>query len=105
MIEIDLKIRHHFWPGGYAKEMHLPTDHYAVSHRHEYDHVSMLAAGRARVDVDGESTEYVAPAFIMIRAHAEHTITALDDVTWFCMHATDVTDPEHIDKVLIEKVT
>lgn len=102
-MDIDLRIKHHFSPGLYAKEMHLPAGHFAVSHRHEYDHISMLAAGRAVVEVDDAETIYAAPAFIMIRAHAEHKITAMEDVTWFCVHETDETDAEKIDEVLIER--
>ncbi len=102
-IDIDLMIKHHFSNGLYAKEMHLPAGHFAVSHRHEYDHISMLASGHARVETSGDSVEYDAPAFIMIRAHVEHTITALDDVTWFCVHETDETNAENIDEVLIER--
>jgi hypothetical protein len=30
-------------------------------------------------------------------------IEALEDAVWFCIHATDETDPEKVDKVLIER--
>lgn len=103
-IEIDLRIKHHFFPSLYAKEMHLPAGHRAISHRHEYDHISMLSEGRATVKAGGAEIEYAAPAFIMIRGHIEHEITALEDVTWFCVHETDETDPDKIDEVLIEQV-
>lgn len=101
MIEIDLGIKHHFSNGLYAKEMHLPKDHFAVSHKHSYDHVSMLYQGRAKVTVNGVDEVYTAPAFIMIRAGQEHTILAESDVIWFCVHETDETDVEKIDKVAI----
>ena len=105
MIEIDLQIKHHFSPGVYAKEMHLPADHFAISHKHAYDHISMLAAGRVRVTVNGDQAEHVAPAFIMIRAGHEHEILALEDATWFCIHETEETNPDNIDEVLIEKAS
>ena len=103
MIDIDLRIKHHFSPGLYAKEMHLPAQHFATSHKHEYDHISHLAAGRVVVRANGVEQEYTAPAFIMIRAHVEHEITAIEDATWFCIHETDETDLSNIDEVLIEK--
>lgn len=103
MIEIDLKTKHHFNDGVYAKEMHLPAAHFAVSHKHNYDHVSMLHAGRALVTVDGEAKEYAAPSVIMIRAHKEHRIDAITDVVWFCIHETTLTDPSEIDHVAIER--
>lgn len=102
MIEIDLGIKHHFSPGVYAKEMHLLKGQFGISHRHKYDHISMLAQGAARVVVDGIETDYAAPAFIMVRAGKEHQFIALDDITWFCIHATDETDVAAIDASLIE---
>lgn len=102
MIEIDLRIRHHFTEGVYAKEMHLPAGHAARSHKHVFDHISMLSEGVAVVEVDGVATEYSAPAFILIKAHAEHQITAIKDLTWFCVHQTSETDPDKIDMDVTE---
>lgn len=103
MIEIDLRIKHHFFPDDlYAKEMHLPAGHFAVSHRHTYDHLGVLWAGAVTVEIDGVLAEYRAPAFIMVRAGAEHRIVAVEDTTWFCVHETNETDVEKIDHVLIE---
>lgn len=103
MIEIDLHITHHFSDGVYAKQMALPKGHFAISHKHAYSHLSVLAAGVAVVDADGAEKTYTAPACINIPAGVEHKITALEDVSWFCIHATDVGDPEKVDDVLIAK--
>ena len=62
-------------------------------HKHYYDHLSVLASGRARVDVikdNGEkvSKEFSAPAMIIIRKDYVHDVTALtDDVLWICTFA------------------
>ncbi len=103
MIEIDLHIKHHFSDGVYAKQMALAKGHFAVSHKHNYSHLSILASGVALVEVDGIETTYTAPACIEIKAAAEHKITALEDVTWFCIHATSETDVDRIDEVLIKE--
>lgn len=103
MIEIDLKIQHHFSDGVYAKQMALPKGHFAVSHKHKYSHLSILASGIADVEVDGITTQYIAPACINIAADAEHKITALEDVVWYCIHATEETDVDQIDQVLIKE--
>ena len=110
-IEIDLGIKHHFFPNIdnseiYAKEMLLPAGYYAVSHKHKYDHISVLYSGAVVVEIDGVESEYRAaigsPAFVLIRAGANHKITAIADAVWFCVHATSETDTDHIDNVLIE---
>ena len=100
---IDLNITHHFSDGLYAKQMHLPKDHYAETHSHHYSHLSILAKGKVIVELDGIKTEYTAPACIEIKAEAKHKITALEDVTWYCVHATEETDPNKVDQVLIKE--
>ena len=100
---IDLQIKHHFSAHVYAKQMHLPAGHYAESHSHEYDHLSILACGTALIEVNGEEKLYHAPACIEIKAGVIHKITALLPVDWFCIHATDETDVLAIDEILIKK--
>jgi mannose-6-phosphate isomerase-like protein (cupin superfamily) len=103
MEDMDFGTVHHFSSGVYAKQMHLKKGYFALSHKHAYDHLSILASGVAMVEVGGEKTTYTAPACIEIKAGKHHQITAMEDVTWFCIHATDVADPELVDEVLIQK--
>lgn len=99
--EIDLGTLHHFSDGVYAKQMHLPQNHRAISHKHNYSHLSILAKGKAIVTTDESQHIYTAPACINIKAGLNHEVYALEDVTWFCIHATEETDPDKVDEVLI----
>lgn len=101
-MEVDLGTVHHFSSGVYAKEMHLPKDYFAVSHAHAYDHMSILASGVVEVVTDDGKATYTAPACIEIKQGVHHMIRALEDATWFCIHATNETDPEKIDRVAIQ---
>lgn len=103
MIDIDLQIRHHFSGREYAKQMTLPAGHYAETHEHAYDHLSILAAGEVLVTINGEEARHVGPTAITIKAGHAHHILAITDSVWFCVHATDELDPEHVDQVLIRK--
>ena len=94
--------RHHFCDGMCVKEMQLAAGFCAVTHRHVYDHFSILGKGRARVTVGEETAVHVAPALILIRKGHDHCIEALEDLNWYCIHATTCTDPLMIDRVLIE---
>lgn len=100
--DIDPGVIHHFCAGVYAKQMKLPKGYMAVSHQHAYDHMSILAVGKVIVEADGATTTYMAPACIQIKAGIRHQITAIEDAHWFCIHATDETDPEKVDQVLIQ---
>ena len=95
------EVKHHFSACVYAKEQHLKAGYQVQTHAHKYDHLSVMLGGPVKVDCDGEVTEYSGHACITIKANVKHTITALGDSVWFCIHATDETDPAKVDEVLI----
>lgn len=101
--DVDLGTIHHFSSGVYAKQMHLPKGYMAMSHAHNYDHLSILGKGKVIVRTDDYVKEYTAPACLTIEAHTHHQIEALEDAVWFCIHATEETDETKVDEVLIAK--
>jgi quercetin dioxygenase-like cupin family protein len=96
-------ITHHFSSGLYAKECVFPKGAQIVQHKHNYDHLSILAKGKVLVVTDDEETEVVAPACLNIKANKHHGVLALEDCIWYCIHATDETDPDKVDQVLIKE--
>jgi hypothetical protein len=102
--KVEIKTLHHFSNGVYAKEMHIPMNHHAQTHKHSYDHMSILAKGKVGIFVN-ENPEviYEAPACIEIKAGISHTINAYEAAVWFCIHKTTETDEKKVDSILIEK--
>jgi quercetin dioxygenase-like cupin family protein len=103
--DADPQVQHHFADGVYARQMLIPKGHVAASHKHVYTHLSILASGQVIVSTDDSVESYNAPACIEIQAGTHHKIEALQDCVWFCIHATDETDENEIDAVLISKGT
>ena len=101
--DIDLGIVHNFSDGLYAKQMFVPKGYVIGQHAHEFSHLSILAKGKVIVRTDDGVAEYTAPACLEIKAGIHHAIEALEDTVWFCIHATDETDVNKIDEVLIKK--
>jgi hypothetical protein len=68
-------------------------------HKHHFDHVSLLATGKVRVEVEGfEPKEFTAPTFIVIKKEHSHKFTALEDNTlWYCVFALRDVDGEVTD--------
>lgn len=95
-------ITHHFGGGVYAKEAVIAAGSVLVQHKHTFDHLSILAAGTVEVLVDGMRSELTGPACLTIKANKHHGVKALTDVVWFCIHATDCEDVDHVDEVLIQ---
>jgi quercetin dioxygenase-like cupin family protein len=95
-------IHHHFSAGVYAKETRIPAGYVLVQHAHKHDHLSILASGSVELAVDGVKSIVHAPACLTIAAGKHHGIKSITDVVWYCIHATDCTDEDEIDEVLIE---
>ncbi len=102
-------VRHHFAGqdaahGVYAKELHIPAGFKLVSHSHAYAHLSILATGtvlwQAGSDVPCAMT---GPSAITVRAGVEHTLHAITDAVWFCIHATDATDADQVDAAILKE--
>jgi quercetin dioxygenase-like cupin family protein len=94
-------ISHHFGAGVYAKETRIPAGSILVQHKHKHDHLSVLASGSVELIVDGVKSVVNAPACLTIEANKHHGVKSLTDVVWYCIHATECTDMDEIDNVLI----
>lgn len=94
-------IAHHFGGGVYAKETRIPAGLKLEQHIHSHDHLSILAEGVVVVTVDGLERTIGAPDCIIIDAGKTHEVLALVDTVWYCCHATDETDADKVDSVLI----
>lgn len=67
-------------------------------HKHHFDHVTLLARGTVKVEVEGRSKQFTAPTFIIIRKERQHQITALsDDVLYYCVFALRDLDGEVVE--------
>ena len=96
-------VSHHFSDGLYAKEMYLKAGYIATSHSHKYSHLSILAKGEVYLRVNGVISYHASPCCIEITAEQEHEISAITDVVWYCLHATEETDINKVDEVLIKE--
>ncbi len=104
-----VEIIHHFGGGVYAKEARIPAGTMLVQHSHPHAHLSVLAAGRVsvkQVDMlrglfEAREVEHQAPACITIPAGVQHSVTAITDATWMCIHQSDETDAAKIDEAVL----
>lgn len=75
-----------------------------TGHAHLFDHQTLLAAGSVEVWANGETTKFVAPTIIYIKAGVRHGMIALEDGTVvYCIHPLrdgdqvgDIIDPASV---------
>lgn len=92
---------------GYFGNIWVRAHHFAKAgdihrgHAHNFDHVSFLTKGSARVTVNDIITDYHAINFIVIDKGLSHSIQALEDNTeWWCVWAVRDTNGDVVDIVV-----
>jgi quercetin dioxygenase-like cupin family protein len=96
-------IIHHFADQLYAKETIIKAGEHLLQHAHNFSHLSILAKGKVIVTTEEGQQVVEAPACLEIKAHVQHSVKALTDCVWYCIHATDEKDPSKVDEVIIRK--
>lgn len=89
----------------FSRMMHFKnagdTEH---GHKHQFDHLTLLAKGKLKVTVEGSTSEFTAPHMIYIHKDKIHELVALEpDTVAYCIHALrgdnetgDILDPAMI---------
>ena len=84
----DERISHHFGAGTYIREGLVNAGEKIEKHVHTYDHLSILGSGIASIEIDDENPEIISgPKVILIEKNKKHSITAITDIVWFCIHS------------------
>lgn len=100
--ELGVEITHHFVSDEvYSKRTHIPAGLKLTQHIHPYDHASALISGTVLLEVDGVGREVTGPSMLMIEAGKAHSVTALTNAVWHCMHITAETDCESVDESIL----
>lgn len=89
----------------FVRQMHFKSNgDLEQGHKHNFDHLTLLASGKLMVEANGEITEYVAPTMIYINKDTTHKLTATEDNTIaYCVHglrdlekSEDILDPSMV---------
>lgn len=85
---------HHFAPGQYAREMHLPAGHFVVGKRHKHGHLNTLSQGKVLLVNEQGRYELSAPFTFTSQPGTKRAIYALEDAVWTTYHLnpTDTRD-------------
>lgn len=65
----------------------IPAGMALLGHIHDYDHLSILYEGKARLSAGEAVSEIKGPHMLVIKAGIEHKLLALTDCVWDCIWA------------------
>lgn len=101
--QIDLRVRHHFSHGIYARELFIPAGVMLTGEIHKYPQLNILTQGRMSVLVGEEVKEISAPFTVSSEAGTKRIAIAHDDSIWMTIHGTHLKNIEEIEEYFIAK--
>jgi hypothetical protein len=104
--QAEVRIRHYFAPGLYAREMTIPANVMLTGAVHKTEHLSTVSAGRILV-FDGVSppVEIRASHTFISQPGAKRFGIALEETVWTTYHPTNTTDLDALCEELTESTT
>lgn len=92
----------HWAPGLYAREMRVKAGTVVTSKIHKHAGLSILSKGRMALYLENGTTKEVTAGFhIVAPAGTRRAALVLEDAVWTCMHPTELTDIELIERHFI----
>lgn len=97
----DLRVVHHFAPGIYARELHIPAGVALTGKEHRTEHLNVLSAGEMTVWTEQGMVRVAAPFTVVSKPGAKRVGFAHTDCVWTTFHVTNETDLEKIEAEVI----
>lgn len=95
---------HHFSPGIYTRECHIPADTFVIGKTHRHAHPTFMTKGKCKMwDVGAGTPPEImeAPRHWTSVPGAKRVLYALEDCVFFTCHASEETDLTILEEQLI----
>lgn len=97
----DFTVRHHFAPGVYMRELHIPKGMITIGKIHKYPCLAILAKGKRKTLIDGRLEIVTAPHVSLSPAGMKRASEAMEDSVFITVHPTHKTDIDEIERDLV----
>jgi quercetin dioxygenase-like cupin family protein len=101
--QIELKVKHYFSDGVYAREIYIPKGCMLTGQIHKYENLNILTKGKLRVLIDDKLQIVEAPFVVVSPPGTKRVALALEDTIWITIHGTYEKDLEKIEQQFICK--
>ena len=95
--QVEPEVVHHFAPGLYAREMHVPAGVLLTGKIHRHAHLNVMSAGSAVLVNESGRQVVTAPYSFVSAPGTKRAFYAIEDMVWTTFHPTDETDLDKIE--------
>lgn len=101
--QVELKVKHYFSKGVYARELHIPAGVILTGEIHKFENLNILSQGKIEVLTEKGMQEVAAPFTVVSPSGTKRIARAITDCIWTTIHGTDENDLNIIEKTFIAK--
>lgn len=98
----SIPVHHHFGPGIYIRQITIPKGTIALGHEQRFSHTNILISGAVAMYSDDGVTVLQAP-LIFTGKPGRKIGAAIEDCVWMNIFATDETDIEKLEEMIVAK--
>lgn len=99
---VTFTVVHHFSPGVYARELHIPAGTILTGKIHLTRHLNIISAGTIEIFCPDKGQFTVSAPFTFVSDPGTKRVGyAWTDTVWTTIHPTDETDPDEIERQII----
>lgn len=99
----ECPVLHHFGPGIYIREVHIPAGGIAIGHEHKTEHMNIMLKGKMSLLNDDGTVSVIEAPFMKVTKPGRKVAYIHEDVVWQNIFATDETDIETLENMFLNK--
>jgi hypothetical protein len=96
MPQAELKVKHHFSKGVYARELIIPADVTLVGEIHKFENLNILSQGSMLVSTEQGVIQVDAPFTVVSPPGTKRIAYTITECVWTTIHGTEERDVELI---------
>jgi hypothetical protein len=100
--QAECSVIHRFGPGLYIRELHMPSNIYAIGHYQKFDHMNIFLKGRITMIEGDKKVELKAP-MIFVAPPGRKIGYVKEDVVWLNIYPTDEKNIEILENTYLDK--
>jgi hypothetical protein len=100
---VECPLNHQFAKGIYFREIFMPAGTFVIGHEHKTEHFNVVLSGCAKVLMDGEVVDIIAPCVFVSKPGVRKFLLITEDMRWATIHPTDETDIEKLEDMHIDR--
>ena len=99
--QVELPIKHYFSKGVYARELFIPKGMVLTGKIHKHENLNIISKGDISIMTERGFFRVQAPYATVSPPGTKRAGYAHEDTVWTCIHGTDETDLEVIERLFI----